>query len=143
QVASSAQWTSKTASFTDVYMFGEVGLYGAGRTAEGTPVPIMQGTQGTPRDVPGTSSAGGTFLTPKGTLAMRGAMVPVPAYAPPPAGVFLVSQPPRDYADTGYVARLDRATGAICIIAPPVGIVSVGGYRFLAHDLQEWAKRLG
>ena len=144
QVASSAQWTSEAASFTDVYLFGEVGLFGARRTAEGTPVPIMPGAHGAPRDVPGTSSAVETLLTPKGTLALRGAMVPVPAYAPPsPAGDSLVSQPPQDYADTGYAARLDRATGAICITAPPAGIVSVGGYRFLSHDLQEWARRLG
>ena len=25
----------------------------------------------------------------------------------------------------------------------PSGIMAVGGYRFRAHDLQEWAKRLG
>src|ERR1700721_2947138 len=27
--------------------------------------------------------------------------------------------------------------------APPAGTMAVGGYRFLAQDLQEWAKRLG
>jgi hypothetical protein len=54
-----------------------------------------------------------------------------------------VAQPPRDFADTGYAARLDRSTGALCITAPPSGIVAVGGYRFLSQDLQEWAKRLG
>ena len=55
----------------------------------------------------------------------------------------LVAQPPRDYVDTDYAARLDRSTGAICITAPPAGIMAVGGYRFLSQDLQEWAKRLG
>jgi hypothetical protein len=56
----------------------------------------------------------------------------------------LISQPaPPDYADTGYAVRLDRSSGAICITSPPSGIVSVGGYRFLSQDLQEWAKRLG
>jgi hypothetical protein len=58
-------------------------------------------------------------------------------------GNSLIAAPPLDHVDTGYAARLDRTTGAICITAPPSGIMAVGGYRFLAHDLQEWAKRLG
>ena len=55
----------------------------------------------------------------------------------------LIAQPPRDYVDTEYVARLDRSTGAISITAPPSGVMAVGGYRFLASDLQEWGRRLG
>jgi hypothetical protein len=144
QVASSAQWISETARFTDVYLFGEAGLFGARRAPDGAPTPIMPGPHGAPRDVPGTSTAGETLLTPRGTFALRGPMVPAAAYAPsPPPADPLVSQPPRDYADTGYAARLDRSTGAICITSPPAGIVAVGGYRFLSHELQEWAKRLG
>jgi hypothetical protein len=50
-----------------------------------------------------------------------------------------MAQPPRDYVDTDYAARLDRSTGSICITAPPSGIMAVGGYRFLSQDLQEWA----
>ena len=65
-------------------------------------------------------------------------------YAPAPVpSESLSPPPPRDYVDTGFVARLDRATGAIRITAPPSGVMAVGGYRFLAQDLQEWAKRLG
>jgi len=143
QVASSAQWTAEQARFTDVYLFGEAGLFAARRSADGTPVPIMPGPHGAPRDVPGTSIAGETLLTPKGTLALRGPMVTVAAYAPPPPPDSLIAPSPPDYADTGYSARLDRSTGAICITAPPSGIVAVGGYRFLSQDLQEWAKRLG
>ena len=69
-------------------------------------------------------------------------MIPVDAYAPrrPERAV---AQPPLDYVDTGYAARLDRATGGICITSPPSGIMAVGGYRFLGSDLQEWARRLG
>ena len=144
QVASSAQWTAEQARFTDVYLFGEVGLFGARRTADGTPVSIMPGPHGAPRDVPATSIAGETVLTPKGTLALRGPMVTVAAYAPPPLPQdSLIAPTPPDYADTGYAARLDRSSGAICITSPPSGIVAVGGYRFLSQDLQEWAKRLG
>ena len=53
-----------------------------------------------------------------------------------------VGQSVLDYVDTGYAARIDR-NGAIIITAPPAGIVSVGGYRFLSNDLNEWARRLG
>ena len=144
QIASSAQWTAEQARFTDIYLFGEVGLFGARRTADGAPVPIMPGPHGAPRDIPGTSIAGETVLTPKGTLALRGPMVTVAAYASPsPPADSLIASSPVDYADTGYAARLDRSSGAICITSPPSGIVAVGGYRFLSQDLQEWAKRLG
>lgn len=145
QVASSAPWTVAQSRFTDVYLFGEAGLFGARRTDDGMPAPIMPGPHGAPRDVPGTSAAGETLITPKGTLALRGPMVTVSAYAPtssPPRDTLMTQSPP-DYVDTGYAARLDRSTGAICITAPPAGIVAVGGYRFLSQDLQEWARRLG
>jgi AMP-binding enzyme len=145
QVASSKLWTTAHAVLTDVYLFGEAGLFGARRAADGAPAPILPGPHGAPRDVPGTSIAGETLLTPRGTLALRGPMVTPAAYAPaPPASDSLVAQPPpRDHVDTDYAARLDRSTGAICITAPPSGMMAVGGYRFLSGDLQEWAKRLG
>jgi hypothetical protein len=144
QVASSAQWTVESVGMTDIYLFGEAGLFGAARAADGSAAPIMPGPHGAPRDVPGTSIAGETMLTPRGTLALKGPMVTVAAYAPPqPASDSLIAPPPRDYVDTDYAARIDRSTGAICITAPPSGIVAVGGYRFLSQDLQQWAKRLG
>jgi hypothetical protein len=144
QVASSPPWPSQQATLTDVYLFGEAGLFGARRMADGLPAPIMPGPHGAPREVPGSSIAGEILLTPKGTLGLRGPMVTPAAYAPPaPPADSLVAQPPRDFVDTDYAARLDRTNGAICITAPPSGIMAVGGYRFLSHDLQEWAKRLG
>jgi hypothetical protein len=144
QVASSALWPAETVRFTDIYLFGEAGLFGACRSADGAAAPIMPGPHGAPRDIPGTSIAGETLLTPRGTLALKGPMVAVAAYAPaPPASDSLIAPPPRDYVDTDYAARIDRSSGAICITAPPSGVVAVGGYRFLSHDLQQWAKRLG
>ena len=145
QVASSPLWSSTGhATLTDVYLFGEAGLFSARRTADGAPAPIMPGPQNAPRDVPGSSISGEISLTPKGTLALRGPMVTPAAYAPPPPPTdSLVTQPPQDFVDTEYAARLDRATGAICITAPPSGVMAVGGYRFLSQDLQAWAKRLG
>jgi hypothetical protein len=139
QVASSTPWTHPQATLTDVYLFGEAGLFAACRTADGAPVAIQPGPHGAPRDVEGSSIAGEILLTPRGTLALRGPMVAAAAYASDAAA----GDPPRDYVDTDYAARLDRLTGAICITAPPAGIMAVGGYRFLSQDLQEWAKRLG
>ena len=144
QVASSALWTAEQAVLTDVYLFGEAGLFSARRAADGAPAPILPGPHGAPREVPGSSIAGEIFLTSRGTLALRGPMVTPAAYAPPaPARDSLAAQPPRDYVDTDYAARLDRLTGAICITAPPTGVVAAGGYRFLSQDLQQWARRLG
>jgi hypothetical protein len=144
QVAASDAWIAPHAPLTDVYLFGEAGLFGARRGEDGMPMPVMPGPHGAPREQSGSSIAGEILLTPKGTLGLRGAMVPIAAYAPPqPLGETLTAQPPRDYVDTGYAARIDRGSGAICITAPPSGIMAVGGYRFLSNDLQEWARRLG
>jgi hypothetical protein len=145
QITSSPTWTVPDIRLTDVYLFGEVGLFGARRGPDGAPAPILPGPHGAPRRVPGSSIAGETLITPKGTLGLRGPMVSVAPYAPPAPLSDTVGVPPPviDYVDTGYAARLDRTNGALCITAPPSGIMAVGGYRFLSQDLQEWAKRLG
>ena len=144
QVAASPPWTAEQATLTDVYLFGEAGLFGARRTADGAPAPILPGVLGPQGEASASSISGEIFLTPKGTLALRGPMVTPAAYAPAaPPSDSLLPQPQRDFVDTEYAARIDRSTGAICITAPPAGIMTVGGYRFLSHDLQEWARRLG
>jgi acyl-CoA synthetase (AMP-forming)/AMP-acid ligase II len=145
QVISSPPWTARRASLTDAYLFGEAGLFGARRTSDdASPALVKPGLHGAPRELPGSSISGEILLTPKGTLGLRGPMVAIAAYAPPaPVGDSLIPQAPRDFVDTEYAARLDRTTGAIAITAPPSGIMAVGGYRFLAQDLQEWGKRLG
>jgi hypothetical protein len=144
QIAASAAWNVPQTTLTDVYVFGEAGLFGARRAADGLPASILPGPHGAPRDVAGTSIAGETLITPRGTLGLRGPMVTVAAYAPAPSvAESSPTQPARDYVDTDYAARLDHSTGAICITAPPPGIMAVGGYRFLSQDLQQWTKRLG
>jgi hypothetical protein len=144
QVATSAAWSSPQTTLTDIYLFGEAGLFGARRGADGLPVAIMPGSHGAPRAVANSSIAGEILITPKGTLGLRGPMVPVLAYAASAEpSRSLVASKPVDHVDTGFAARLDRATGAILITAPPSGVMAVGGYRFLAQDLTEWAKRLG
>jgi AMP-binding enzyme len=143
QVASSPVWPAEQATLTDVYLFGEAGLFGARRADDGAPNLIQPGPHRAPRDAEDASITGEILLTAKGTLALRGPMIPVAAYALAPPSHSPIAQPPVDHVDTGYAARLDRTTGALCITAPPSGIMAVGGYRFLAQDLQEWAKRLG
>jgi hypothetical protein len=141
QVASSTNWGGPS-RFSDLYAFGEAGLFAIPRAADGGAAPVLPGS---PRRRSQTSSAAASeaFVTKEGTLGLRGAMIPIAAYAPQrrqPEGVPV--RPLPDHVDTGYAARLDRQTGAICITAPPSGVVNVGGYRFLANDLNDWAHRL-
>lgn len=143
QVASSPLWPAGRAALTDIYLFGEVGLFGARRLPDGAAALIMPGVPAAPRDAAGASPAGEILITAAGTLALRGPMVPAAAYAPDPSPPRELPTLPIDAIDTLYAARIDRSTGAVCITAPPVGIMAVGGYRFLAQDLQEWARRLG
>ncbi len=67
-------------------------------------------------------------------------MAPVGVYAAGP-GIDAASPMPEG-VDTGYAA-VRSADGTLTIGAPPAGIISVGGYRFRADDLQAWATRLG
>lgn len=143
RTSSSADWAGGQISFTDIYLFGEAGLFGARRSDDGGPAAILPGPHGAPRNDPGSRIAGEIIVTTQGTLALRGPMVPVNAYRPvPKSDNPLTAGPAIDYVDTGYAARLDRLTGAIDITAPPAGIATVGGYRFRWHDLDQWAKRL-
>ena len=138
QISSSDVWLYRETALTDVYLFGEAGLFGARRGRDGVPATILPGPHGAPRHVSSSSVAGEIFLTERGTLALRGPMVTPDSYVP----LMPVGQPTRDHVDTGYAARIDRS-GGIVITAPPAGVVPVGGYRFLSNDLNEWAKRLG
>ncbi len=143
RVASSPAWTCPHVTLTDIYLFGEVGLFGTRRTDDGLPDMIKPGTQSALRSIPGLRGVGEIAITPQGTLALRGVMVPLAAFQSPQQGTSpLTAAPADDMADTGYAARVERATGAIAITSPPSGIVGVGGYKFLTHELDEWARRL-
>lgn len=142
RTSSSEEWRDRKVGFTDVLLFGEIGLIAARRLAEGSPAPINAGIQCAPRAVAGSRVAGEISITPKGTLALRGVMVPVAAYQRSSHAGNSLSETPQ-HVDTGYSARLNRATGTIDITSPPGGIFAVGGYRFLSKDLEEWSKRLG
>ena len=141
----SVTWCGK-AAFSDLYAFGEVGFFAVARDHDGNPEPIFPGPQAT-RGSRATAMACEPLISRNGTLGLKGPMVPLAAYAPPQRreeslATLASNYQPLDYVDTGYAARLDRKLQAICITSPPSGIVAVGGYRFLARDLNEWAQRL-
>ena len=144
QVATSDAWTIPHAPFTDVCLFGEAGLLAVRRDENGLPTPLMPALQDAPSGPSGPSIACEIILSPQGTLGLRGPMVPFAAYAPPrPFRESLAAPSRHEYVDTGYPAQINQTSGAICITAPPSGIVAIGGYRFLSNDLEEWARRLG
>lgn len=142
RMSSSEQWRDGNAGFTDVLLFGEIGLVAARRLDDGSPAPINVGIQHAPRAVSTARNVGELAVTPKGTLALRGVMVPLASYQRPMQSGALLSESVQQ-VDTGYGVRLDRNTNMIEITSPPGGIFAVGGYRFLAKDLEEWSKRLG
>lgn len=141
RMASSDDWPTSAARLTDVCVFGEIGLVSATRLDDGSAAPIKSGLQLAPRAIPGSRIVGELSITSKGTLAMKGAMVPLAAYRSATAtGAFDAAA---DRADTGYAAKIDKRSGAIDIASPPAGLFAVGGYRFLAEDLDQWSQRLG
>jgi len=82
--------------------------------------------------------------TEAGTVALRGPMVPKHSFPP---GAERSGQPYFKIArgglvDTGYTCRVDTLTKAMVVTGPPSGIVSVGGYRFPLHDLQDVVGRI-
>ena len=141
RVTASDDWQDSGTTLTDVYLFGEIGLFAARRQDDGSAASVAPGSFSAPRGAASSKPIGEIIITPKATLALRGAMVPVAAYRAPSEDSLNKTSAP-DYVDTGYAAHVDRATGAVNITAPPVGLVGVGGYRFLSQDLDAWAKRL-
>src|SRR5262249_3631963 len=72
QVASSPSWTTRQASLTDAYLFGEAGLFGARRTAaDRAPAAIKPGPHAAPRELPGSPIAGESVLPPDGRPVLQ------------------------------------------------------------------------
>ena len=84
QVASSPLWTAEHADLTDVYLFGEAGLFGARRGADGAPAPILPGPHGAPRERPGLLDRRRNPADAEGNAGVAGPMVRRAAYAPAP-----------------------------------------------------------
>jgi hypothetical protein len=117
----------RDASLTDVAAFGEIGLLAGKRGGNCKPVPIPCGLISAPRGVTGAVGVAQCARTPNGTLALRGAMVPMQAFPPNP------HVKPVEFVDTGFTCAIED--NGFVITGPPAGITAVGGYRFDRHAL--------
>jgi hypothetical protein len=130
QMAAGPVWHGP-AGFTDVALFGEIGLTATRRGTDGLAPPLVAGSEPGAPNLPGDLR-----LTAHGTIALGGPMVPVAAYH--------AARQPEDPAvaevDTGYAAR--SMPDGLIVTAPPAGLISVGGCRFRASDVAAWSRML-
>jgi AMP-binding enzyme len=137
RLARALRWRATKPRMTDVQVFGEAGLLAACRGPGGRPAATPFGVLLAPRAPKGSAVAAEIAMTPHGTVALRGPMVP---RSPFPPGADRSSLPcfkvaPNGFVDTGYACRPDGA--AMVVTGPPPGIISVGGYRFAVRELQD------
>jgi hypothetical protein len=147
-LATSPVWAAQNINLVDVAIFGETGLVAVRRDGAGRPAPLPLGPLAAP--AAGTGAAVGAVvvaelaLTEAGTVGMRGPMVPHHMFPP---GIERSGLPHfkighGGLVDSGYPCSVDLATQALVVTGPPAGIVSIGGYRFPLHDLQEVVGRV-
>lgn len=139
RLAQSGPWCEPSVGMTDVLVFGEVGLVAARRAQDGQPAPIKWGPVPAPRGVQGAPVVAEIRRTERGTIALSGPMVPRCAFPPgaEEASLPAMKVAPDGLVDTGYACRAAQAGPAVVVSAPPPGLISVGGYRFLARALEE------
>jgi hypothetical protein len=99
---------------------------------------------GKPNSLKGLDSQNRRNLTQSKAWAKPENLVPHHSFPP---GIEVSGLPyfkigPGGLVDSGYTCRIDSVTKAIVVTGPPPGIVSVGGYRFPLHDLQEIVTRV-
>jgi hypothetical protein len=143
KLATAPRWPDAGIGMTDVQVFGEAGLIAARRQEDGLPAAILFGTMAAERGSTGTASSGEVRRSARGTVALRGPMVP---RFPFPPGAERMALPQLAIAadglvDTGYACQPGRET--LSVSGPPPGLISVGGYRFAARALQEAVADIG
>jgi non-ribosomal peptide synthetase component E (peptide arylation enzyme) len=116
-----------TRPVVDVASFGEIGMVATRRETGGLPAALASGAVDVARSA-------------NGTLLLRGPMVPL-------SGFPLASKPPpgsnaSGFVDTGYQCRFGADANTLVATAPPPGIASVGGYRFVARELDRLGDNL-
>lgn len=134
-------WPRADLAMIDVQVFGEIGLIAALRDPRGRPASIPFGPLAAPRGTKGALVVGEVQRSDNGTVALRGPMLPRAAFPP---GAERTAFPhlkvsPNGLIDTGYSCPGGKFAPALVVTGPPPGIVSVGGYRFVAWDLQALA----
>jgi AMP-binding enzyme len=135
-------WTPGDVACTDVQVFGEIGLLAARRGESGRPAGITFGTVHAPRGAQGAIAVAEVAATARGTIALRGPMVP---RSPFPPGAERSTQPHVEIANNGFVdtacaCMTRRENNFVTVTGPPAGLVSIGGYRF---DLQTLEATVG
>jgi hypothetical protein len=135
-------WPGPTARMIDVQVFGETGLIAACRGPDGVPAAIPFGVIPAPRAPKGTIVAAEIAPTPNRTVAIRGPMVP---RVPFPPGAERSGSPylrvaTDGFVDTGYACRRDSQT--MVLTGPPPGVVSIGGYRFVQREMQDFVSQV-
>jgi len=143
RAASSAQWPAGESALIDVLAFGEAGLVAIRRRADGKPGSIALGPTTAPRAQGDGLVLVNVARTPAGTVGLSGGMVPHHPFPPGNrSGGPRVRIGEDGFVDTGYPCRLDRASGMLTVNGPPAGMISVGGYRFVLKDLQDFIAHL-
>ena len=140
---SSPAWKAPGVALTDILIFGEVGVIGSRRGHDGVPVRLPAGTAKAPSNSDSAVPIAEIVQTGKGTLALRGAMVPHQSFianasrGPSP----LSKTAPRSAIDTFYPCRINQTAGTVTVTGPPAGMVSVGAYRFVMSELEDTVRR--
>jgi hypothetical protein len=136
RMISAKAWIGPSA-IVDVASFGEIGVIAARRGANNLPAPLPLGAVSAAHRVSGAPIVIETNRNGAGMLALRGRMVPTHDFA---SGVEHGHAPQLQadgagYVDTGFPCRSDHQTRTLQVTAPPVGMTTVGGYRFRQSDV--------
>jgi hypothetical protein len=144
QFADSANWPERDAVLVDVPIFGEAGFVAARRGADGRPIPLPLGRIAVPPLSDGALTVAELGVTETATLALRGPIVPRHAFPPgiehSDQAYFAIGGD--GWVDTGYPCRADAAAKTIAVTGPPLGVVTIGGYRLAMGGLLETIRRI-
>jgi hypothetical protein len=140
RAAASSIWRTAGSTVVDILVFGETGLLAHRRAADGKAAAFAPGPTMTPRGPNEGLVLIDLKRTKGGTIALSGGMVPHAAFPPgvERSGAPRLKIEPDGFIDTGYPSRADKVSGRLTIDGPPGGLISVGGYRFLLRELQEF-----
>ena len=143
RLAQSATWQHPTARLVDIMAFGEIAMLGSRRDVVGRPDPLPAGEVMVPRGSAHAVLLAKVARTQAGTLALRGPMVPKHAFPPGAERLNIphLKADPHGFVDTRYACRHDRGSDTFVVTAPPPGLVTVGGYRFVLHDIEQVVRR--
>jgi hypothetical protein len=135
----SATWPDRDTALIDAQVFGETGLVVARRDPHGRPATLPNGIVTAPRGGKDRIVVAETTVTERNTMALRGPMVPRTSFPPGAerSGLPYLKIAPSGFIDTGYGCQIEPGGKELTLSDPPVGLVSVGGYRFRSRDMQE------